>query len=282
MSAGTIMGVPVTILDQPRMRLRHARKDTRRIHTGHNVRDAGFRDLWDVVGTVGPFTSTTRRKWVLFLEGVGETWMFEDGQTYGSRGSTPNAGGTYTISGTSGKFNGRTAVSSGSFMEVPSDITTADGWTIRVWRKQAAGSWEHYVVFGTGTDLTSANVEASVDGATKVQASTLGVNNWLAVASDGDVRVKGVDTAGVNAAVDYSELEIRPFGVTDAMAEGMSGVTVESYALPEYKMSGDAIGTEHTGSARYMRVDIKAQEEEVMMIGGDLNGMVSFVAMEGR
>jgi len=283
MSAATLQGVVVTVLDSPTFRGTHARSPAQRLHNGYVARSTSHRDLHDYQGVAGPFVENERREWFLFLEGVGETWRNIDGSSIGSCGSVPNSGGTYTVESTGGKFSGRFAVGSGSYVELPSTITPADGWSVRVWRKESGGSWEHYVVFGTGTNVAAAAVSASVDGAASVQASTLGVENWLGVASDGDVQLMGVDDTGTNSAVDYSEAEIRPFEVLDEMATGMAAVTVEGYALPKYKMSGDAIGKSVAGNdARYIKVDVMVTEETVPPLGSDLQGMLAFTAMQSR
>lgn len=278
----TIQNVTVNTQSTPRPRSRHAQEATRRLHTGSLARSAAHRDLFNHEGTAGPFPLGTRRQWELFLGGVGETWMFVDASQTGSRGSEPNGGGTYTTSGTSGPFNGHVDVSSGSFIELPSDIDPDEGWTLRFWRKQGAEAWKHWVVFGTGTDLTLSAVSASIDGAASVQASSVGADDFLDVASDGDVQFQGVTDAGINNSIDYAEIEIRPFNVVEAMATGMSGETLECYPLPRRRVGGEMLGNKPNGNARTIEADVMSPNLDHLKISGTHNVFVPLMIMQSR
>lgn len=279
MAALTLHGVTTVLRQQPAASFTQARTAPRRTHGGDVVSDDGHRGLWNGRGAIGPYSEATRQQWIAFVDGVGETWMFESASTTGSRGSVPEAGGTYTAFGSAGKFNGRVNVGSGSFIDLPSDINASDGWTIRFWRDDGGG-WEHFCVFGTST-VAAANV--SVDGGAVVTATSLTMENYLTVTtSTGVVRFEGKNEAGGSVAVDFSEIEIRPFLCVSAMATGLSGQTVESYALPTYRMGGDVFGTDTAGAARTIKAKAFADREDVAMIGGDLNGSVSISVMERR
>lgn len=278
----TIQGVTVNTQRAPRPLSLNAQIETQRLHSGFLARSAAFRDLFNHECTAGPFTNATRRQWELFLGGVGETWMFEDASEVGSRSSEPNGGGSYTADGSSGPFNGHVTVDSGSFIELPSDVDPDEGWTLRFWRKQGAEAWKHWVVFGTGTDLTLSAVSASVDGAASVQGSTLGVDDFLDVASDGDVQFQGTTDAGINNAIDYAEIEIRPFNVVEGMATGMSGETLECYPLPRRRVGGELLGLKPNGNARTIQADIRSPSLDHLKISGDHNVFVPLQIMQAR
>lgn len=278
-----VRGVDVNVLEDGGWRSTHDRSSPRRILTGHVVEDSSFRDMWTWVGRVGLLNEDDRRLWVLFLDGAGETWMFTSGSNVGSRGSVPNAGGTYTLYGSGGEYNGRVEVGSGSYIELPSDIVPDDGWAVRFYTDDGGGAAPgHYVVWGTGTNVAAATVFASKDGAAAVQASTLGIDNVLSVASDGDVRLIGKTLAGVNAAVNYSEPEIRDYTLSSAIAAGLSGVVEECYPLPYHRMKGEGHGPKLTGVERSLKVRMFVAGEEVRYLDGEYLGVLDVAAMTTR
>lgn len=259
-----------------------------RLHAGWSTVSRGHRGLWTARVTAGPYDADERAMWAKLIAGDGETWMVESGTTYGSRGTEPT--GTFSASGSGGKFNGRFSVTAGNTMTLTSDIdhneTTFDnyGWTFRCWRKESAGSWEHYVVYGTGTAY-GANINASVDGGAVASATSQDVDHWLTVNSNGSFTLTAAN-AGGNVDTDFSEVEIRPYNVLAAQAVEMSAVTTEGAPLGSYKATGDGFPqkdpTGASASDRELTVDVVVLAEPVRRIGGQRKGEIQFRMMEKR
>lgn len=169
-----------------------------------------------------PLDPSIARKLQMALKGDGETWFYRVlTTTTGSRGTVPNSG-SYTMTSANGPHsNARCEVASGSFIELPTGSIGQGPWTVRVYRYEtiaddgaAADAWYRYVVRGSATSISSWYRNGTLSGLGSPA-------NWLAMASDGDLRLNGKDVDNTNNAKFYSELQVVPYQIESAWASDM-------------------------------------------------------------
>ena len=250
--------------------------EVNRTSRGSLVDARSFDDLWDYKGAVSPLQSTVagsggpgtlisdQRIWERFLLGHGETWLFNAStaalREIGSR-SRAISSGTLTTSQTGGPYTGRLILTASNLAVFPSSAQPSiKAWSFRCARNEAAGGWDFYAGFNVGS-TSVATASFSKNGAAVATGASIGVDNWLSVSGGGDFTVRGLtEAAGAPAAVDYAEVEPRPFQLNAAIVEAMTAATLESAGLPRYTMSGDAVDVEREvqsfiGQANNFRVN---------------------------
>lgn len=180
-----------------------------------------------------PLDPAIAQKIALLAKGAGESFFYlASTSTTGSKGTVPNAGGTYTPTATDGPFtNCRLQVGSASFIEIPTGAIGQGNWTIRLLKYEtiaddgaASDAWYRYIVIGSGT---------TVDGWWRNgTASGLATpDNWLSMASDGDLQLEGKDSDATNNAKYYSSVEIVPYQIETDWADDVD-IDVNGHAPP--------------------------------------------------
>lgn len=208
----------------------------------------------------------------LHLRGSGETFIYRaDTSTTGSKGTVPNAGGTYTFTATNGPHtNARCEVGSNSFIEYPTRTIGQGSWTLRVYKYEtiaddgaAANAWYRYVIRGTATTIASWYRNG-------VSGGLVDPSNWCVMVSDGDLRLLGKDADGTNNAKYYSEAQIQPFAAQSTwMADidaDMSGAAPPG--LPFHNMTDSAAEFEPNASTTPIVVSARVSEAGRLRYGG--------------
>lgn len=197
-------------------------------------------------GTIRPVDQATGKALRRYLNGDGESWLFDAASVYGSRGSAPNAGGSYTAYSTGGVFNlGRVNVASGNYIELPGDFS--GDWTIDLWKYEtianegaASDAFYRYTVRGNATTVTTTEqIRNAVSGSHNAAS-------WITVPTTSAVRIYGkagyVSGGGASVARNYSMITLRAYHVTSAMAVAMHGFNAQLIAgLPHLFVDGEAI-----------------------------------------
>jgi len=196
-------------------------------------------------GTIKPRSSVTGAALTAYLNGEGETWLFASASEYGSRASAPNAGGSYTLYGSAGKFAGRVLAASGNYISLPA-LFTGD-WTLDLWKYEtiadegaASDGWYRYTIRGNGTSVTTTNqVRDGSQGSHSAE-------DWLTVDSSGNALLYGkagyTSGGGSNAARDYSMVSVRRSQMSDGIAQAMHDFSAQEIAgLPYYYADGEGI-----------------------------------------
>lgn len=233
------------------------------VHTTAEVEDEAIELM--------PLSPSIASALALHLRGSGETFIYRaDTSTTGSKGTVPNAGGTYTFTATNGPHtNARCEVGSNSFIEYPTRTIGQGSWTLRVQKYEtiaddgaAADAWYRYVIRGSATSVVSWYRNG-------VSGGLVDPSNWIIMASDGDFRLLGKDADGTNNAKYYSEAQIHPFSVQTAWMSAtdtdMNGAAPPG--LPFHNMVDSAAEFEPLASTTPIVVSARASGANRMRYG---------------
>jgi len=186
-----------------------------------------------------PMTSANALAWESLLQGLGEVWSFNTG-FYGSKGKGPSSTTGLAISGSS-PFHGagKLTITTGNSITLASVCTGVVGTAI-FFRKEGAGSWEHWVVLGAGnTDDDQVYKNATLEPHT-------GSLSWHSLSGGTLVLSAGAGTDS------FDDLIVLPFLVPTDWIAGLYArhILYAWRGLPALAASGDIVPEVTEATAR--------------------------------
>lgn len=159
------------------------------------------------------------------VTGEGHVWSF-DADVFSSKGLGWST--TPTLDATNKKF-GASSMSAASGTTYTASYTEATTRTVLLWRRPGSGSFDHYALVLTGNSVTTQYKNGV--------AGSYSVTNWITPASDGSFSLLGKNDAGTNTTVQYDDLVVLPFTVTQAMVTAWFGQTISWADLPSLNIT---------------------------------------------
>lgn len=178
---------------------------------------------------IAPQSPSDGVAWRGLLLGLGHTWNF-DSSFYSSKGLGPSAL-TNVVQNATAKFGAGGAqqtLSTGTFTFTALPLGGSK-WTVMVWRKLGAGSFNHYIVTSASKALGHAYVNGS---------DTADATSWLTVnTAAGTVKLD----ADASNTTNLDDLVILPFDVPSAWPADVFAYGAAFSQLPYLDVDGDLI-----------------------------------------
>ena len=210
-------------------------------------------------GETKMLTREKRDAFVGLIKGLGEVWLWSPTMVaYSSKGTGGTTNLTASITTTGGKFTGTGFLTPGSGVSLVLATTLLRRWWIEVWRNETAAvdglaggisvganGWHHYVLHGSGTLAAGANPAGLTqyrDGA----PGNFNAGHWFGLNSSGQVTLRGVSSAGSNAAKQYGQTIAQPFHGLSTWPAIAAARTVAEAALERLLLEGDDVGDART------------------------------------
>ncbi len=164
-----------------------------------------------------------------------DVWSFDEDQ-FSSKGRGWST--TPALDATNKKFgaSSMTAASAATYTTTWDESTTR---TVLLWRRNVTGAFVHYALVLTSTTLTT-QYQSGIAG-------SFSAGNWITAVADGTFSLLGKDNAGANGIVQYDDVVVLPFAITQAMATAWAAQTRAWADAPGLNCSGTGFSP-HAGS----------------------------------